>query len=468
MAKWRIEKDSLGEVRVPASAYYGAQTQRAVENYAISGARAPHALVLACALVKKAAARANRDVGDLKPRLARAIAKAADRVLAGEFADQFVVDAYNSGAGTSFHMNVNEVLANVAIEALGGQRGDYSVVHPNDHVNCGQSTNDVIPTAIRVAARVQATALRATLLGLRAAFRRKAREFDQVLKAGRTHLQDAVPVRLGQELGAYAAATEKALGVLDRCLPSLEELGLGGSATGTGLNTHPEYAAKAVAYLAEWTGFEFRVAPDRFEAMQSVAPIVELSAALRGIAVELIRIANDLRLLSSGPTSGLAEIRLPAVQPGSSIMPGKVNPSIPEMVNMVCFAVVGNDLTIAMAAQAGQLELNVMLPVIACKLLDSLAILSNAVAVFATLCVEGIEADVERCRAYAERTMGLATALNPYIGYAAAARVAKESLAAGRPLRDLVLEKKLLRAGELDRILDPKDMTEPRARVGKR
>jgi len=315
---------------------------------------------------------------------------------------------------------------------------------------------------------VQATALRATLLGLRAAFRRKAREFDQVLKAGRTHLQDAVPVRLGQELGAYAAAIERGVGVLERCLPSLEELGLGGSATGTGLNTHPEYAAKAVAYLVEWTGIEFRVAPDRFEAMQSVAPIVELSAAMRGIAVELIRIANDLRLLSSGPTSGLAEIRLPAVQPGSSIMPGKVNPSIPEMVNMVCFAVVGNDLTIAMAAQAGQLELNVMLPVIAYKLLDSLAILSNAVAVFATLCVEGIEADVERCRAYAERTMGLATALNPYIGYAAAARVAKEALATARPLRDIVLEKKLLSAGELDRILDPRAMTEPRARVGKR
>jgi fumarate hydratase class II/aspartate ammonia-lyase len=462
MADYRVEKDSLGEVRVPADAYYGAQTQRAVENYPISGVRHPQPFVAACAFIKKAAALANRDVGDLDARLAEAIAAAADRVLEGEFADQFVVDVLNSGAGTSFHMNVNEVLANIAIEGLGGQRGDYSLVHPNDHVNFGQSTNDVIPTATRLAALFGAMELRARLLMLKATLRRKAEEFDGILKAGRTHLQDAVPVRLGQEFGAYATAVEKAVLTLEGALPPLQELGLGGSAAGTGLNTHPDFAAKAIGYLAQWMPFDVRPAPDRFEAMQSQAPAVQLSGALRGIAVELIRIANDLRLLASGPTTGLAEILLPSAQPGSSIMPGKVNPSIPEMLNMVCFAVLGNDLTIAAAAQAGQLELNVMMPVIAYKLLDSLQILANAVGIFATRCVKGIEANAGRCRAYAERSLGLATALNPYIGYRAAAEAVKESLATGKPIREVVLAKGLLSAEQLDRILDPKAMTEPR------
>jgi len=468
MAEYRIERDSLGEVRVPASAYYGAQTQRAIENFPISGVRPPQALVTACAYVKKAAALANRDVGNLPARIAEAIAAAADRVLAGEFRDQFVVDVFNSGAGTSFHMNVNEVLANIAIETLGGQRGDYSIVHPNDHVNYGQSTNDVIPTATRLAAVLMVPGLSAALERLETAFRNKAREFDGILKAGRTHLQDAVPVRLGQEFGAYAAALAKAAKAVEGAADGCRELGIGGSATGTGLNTHPEYAARTVAYLAEFTGEHLRPAPDRFEAMQSQGPVVALSGALRLLAVELIRIANDLRLLSSGPTTGLAEIRLPAVQPGSSIMPGKVNPSIPEMVDMVGFAVLGNDLTVATAAQAGQLELNVMMPVIAYKLLDSLRILTSACRVFAERCVEGIEADEARCRAYAERTMGLATALNPYIGYLAAAEVAKEALATGRSIREVVIEKGLLEAEELDRILDPKAMTEPRERLGKR
>jgi len=465
MADHRIERDSLGDVRVPASAYYGAQTQRAVENYPISGVRPPWPFVVAMAQIKKAAALANRDVGSLEPRIAEAIVAAANRVLAGEFADQFVVDVYNSGAGTSFHMNVNEVLANVAIESLGGTRGDYSLVHPNDHVNCGQSTNDVIPTATRVAALSMLADLVGALPGLAGAFRSRAAAFDGIVKAGRTHLQDAVPVRLGQELRAYAVAIEKSAASVSRAGEGCAELGIGGSAIGTGLNTHPDYAEKTVANLAQQTGLSLRPAPDRFEAMQSQAPVVELSGALRRLAIELIRIANDLRLLSSGPTTGLAEIRLPAVQPGSSIMPGKVNPSIPEMVNMVGFGVLGNDLTIASAAQAGQLELNVMMPVIAYKLLDSLLILTNAVNVFRERCVEGIEADAERCDAYVERTMGLATALNPTIGYLAAAQVAKESLATGRPLRDVVLEKGLLSADELDRILDPRAMTEPRARA---
>ena len=466
MADYRIERDSVGEVRVPATAYYGGQTQRAVENYPISGVRAPRALIVACAMVKKAAALANRDVGDLEPRIAEAIAAAADRIIDGEFRDQFVVDVYNSGAGTSFHMNVNEVMANIAIEQLGGARGDYSILHPNDHVNCGQSTNDVIPTATRLAALLMLDGLWPALDGLRAAFQCKAEEFDSIIKAGRTHLQDAVPVRLGQEFGAYAEAIRRATQPIEVAVASLGELGLGGSATGTGLNTHPDYAAKAVAYLEEFTGRRLSAAEDRFEAMQSQAPAVELSGALRLLAIELIRIANDLRLLSSGPTTGFAEIRLPAVQPGSSIMPGKINPSIPEMVNMVCFAVIGNDLTITMAAQAGQLELNVMMPVIAYKLLDSMHILTNAVIVLTTRCVEGIEADAERCRAYAERTMGLATALNPYIGYLAAAEVAKEALRTGRTLRDVVLERGLLSAEQLDQILDPTAMTEPRARIG--
>jgi len=467
MADYRIETDSLGEVRVPASAYYGAQTQRAVENYPISGVRHPRHFVLACAHVKKAAALANRDLGNLEPPIAEAIAAAADRVLAGEFADQFVVDVYNSGAGTSFHMNVNEVLANIANETLGGRRGHYSPVHPNDHVNYGQSTNDVIPTATRIAALVMLGDLAPALDGLVAAFRAKAREFDGVIKAGRTHLQDAVPVRLGQEFGAYAAALAKAAAATEAAANACAELGIGGSATGTGLNTHPDYAAKTVAYLSQHTGLDLRPAPDRFEAMQSQGPVVRLSAALRGLAIELIRIANDLRLLASGPTTGLAEISLPPAQPGSSIMPGKVNPSIPEMLNMVCFAVLGNDLTIATAAQAGQLELNVMMPVIAYKLLDSLLILTNAINVFARSCVAGIQANAERCRAYAERTLGLATALNPYIGYRAAAEVVKESLATGRPIRDVVLGKGLLTTEQLDRILDPQATTEPRRREGK-
>ncbi|MBM4031140.1 MAG: aspartate ammonia-lyase [Planctomycetes bacterium] len=463
MGDYRIERDSLGEVQVPASAYYGAQTQRAVENYPISGVRHPQPFVFACALIKKAAALANRDVGDLDARLAEAIAAAADRVLAGEFADQFVVDVFNSGAGTSFHMNVNEVLANIAIEGLGGQRGDYALVNPNDHVNCGQSTNDVIPTATRLAALLMLRDLVPAAARLSAAFRRRAKAFDSVIKAGRTHLQDAVPVRLGQEFGAYAAAIAKAKGALQAAGEACAELGIGGSATGTGLNTHPEYAVRVVAHLCQLTGLKLRQAPDRFEAMQSQGPVVQLSGALRGLAVELIRIANDLRLLASGPTTGLAEIVLPSAQPGSSIMPGKVNPSIPEMLNMVCFAVLGNDLTIATASQAGQLELNVMMPVIACKLLDSLHILTNAIRMFTERCVWGIDANTERCRAYAERTLGLATALNPHIGYRAAAEVVKESLASGRSIREIVLEKGLLPPEQLDRILDPRAMTEPKA-----
>ncbi len=464
ISAFRVEKDSLGEVKVPAGAYYGAQTARAVENFPISGLRHPPAFVLAMAYIKKAAARANVALGLIDRKIGEAVVAAADRVLAGDLRDQFVVDVYQAGAGTSFHMNVNEVLANAANEVLGGRKGEYKPVHPNDHVNYGQSTNDVFPTAMRIAALLMTRELAPVVGELRKSLARKAREFDRIIKSGRTHVQDAAPVRLGQEFGGYARAVEKSLEGVVSGARSLTELGIGGSAVGTGLNTHPRYAKTVVANLSRLTGLELRPAKDRFEAMQSNACFVRLSGALRELALELIRIANDLRLLSSGPSTGLAEINLPGVQPGSSIMPGKVNPVMAEMLNMVCFAVVGNDLAIALANQAGQLELNVMMPVINYKLLDSIEILMNAVRMFTVKCVDDITADAERCKAYAMRSLSIVTALNPYIGYMKAAEIAKESLRTGRAIRDVVLEKGLLSEEQLDKALDLMAMTEPKAR----
>ena len=466
-SSYRVEKDSLGEVRVPASAYYGAQTARALENFPISGIRHSPAFILAMTYIKKAAARANMKLGLIDKARGDAIAAAADRVIGGDLRDQFVVDVHQAGAGTSFHMNVNEVLANLANEILGGKKGEYKPVHPNDHVNYGQSTNDVFPTAMRIAALLMIRELIPVVKELASSLGRKAREFDRIIKSGRTHLQDAAPVRLGQEFGGYARAVEKALGGVQEAARSLQELGIGGSAVGTGLNTHPDYARTVVKNLGALTDLDLRPSPNRFEAMQSNACFVRVSGALRELALELIRIANDLRLLSSGPNTGLAEIVLPGVQPGSSIMPGKVNPVMAEMLDMVCFAVVGNDLAIAMAAQAGQLELNVMMPVIAYKLLDSITILMNAVQVFTVKCVDGIIADPARCKAYAMRSLSIVTALNPFIGYMKAAEVAKESLASGRAIRDIVLEKKLITAEQLDKALDLMGMTEPRVRKGK-
>ena len=462
----RIERDSLGERELPADVYYGIQTARAVENFPISGFRPYPAFVTATVLVKKAAARANAALGALDERMADAIIRAADEVLAGRMLDQFVVDPFQAGAGTSHNMNVNEVLANRAIELLGGEKGDYSIVHPNDHVNMGQSTNDVIPTAMRLAALEQVSKLLPALGRLSSAFLAKSIEFDRTIKSGRTHLQDAVPVRLGQEFGAYAVAIQKGADRILSAASELKEIGLGGTAAGTGLNAVPGYRRRVVEELNALVenplvaAEGFRQAGDYFEAMQSMSPFVNLSGALRVLATDLARIANDLRLLSSGPNTGLTEINLPAVQPGSSIMPGKVNPVMAEMTDMVCFQVMGNDQTIALAAQAGQLELNVMMPVIAFDLLMSLAIMTNAVTVLAGRCVEGITANEERCRWYVEHSVSLVTALNPRIGYARAAEIAKRAIAKGKTIREVILEEKLMTPDEVADVLDLYAMTE--------
>ena len=457
----RVETDSLGEVRVPDDALWGSQTQRAVENFSISGLRQPSVYITISALVKRAAAEVNMSLGLLDEPRGRAIVEAATQVMEGRWHEHFVVDPFQAGAGTSHNMNTNEVIANLANESLGAERGSYSPVHPNDHVNMAQSTNDFVPTVIRVAARLRARDLLPVIGNLAAALRAKAKEFDTVLKPGRTHLQDAVPVRLGQEFGAYAQAI-----VLDRervahATENLKSLGIGGTATGTGLNAHPQYHLATIARISELAGVTFKSSGDLFESMQNMADFVDISSALRTLAVTLTRIANDLRLLSSGPTTGLGEITLPPVQPGSSIMPGKANPVMAEMLNMVCYHVMGNDQTIVACAQAGQLELNVMMPIIAYNLLQSLEILTNGVRAFTERCVRGIQANVERCRELAERSMGLATALNPFIGYAAAAQVAREALARGVSLRQVVLERGYLSEKELDVILDPAAMTEP-------
>jgi aspartate ammonia-lyase len=457
----RIEKDSLGEFEVPADAYYGVQTCRAVHNFKISGLGPHPAFVDAVVEVKKAAARVHGELGILTPEQSAAIVRAADEVLAGGYRDQFVVDVFQAGAGTSHHMNVNEVIANRAAEILGGGRGDYSKVHPNDHVNYGQSTNDVIPTAIRIGALRLALRLEGELDRLAIELGRKAGEFADVIKSGRTHLQDAVPVTLGQEFGGYAQVVRDHRRLLTTAADELRALGIGGSAAGTGLNTHPRYRAMMAERLSEQLGTPLRPAENLFAAMQSMAPFVAVSSAARNLALDLTKIANDLRLLASGPMTGLAEIGLPAVQPGSSIMPGKVNPVLAEMLDMVCFQVIGNATVVDYASQAGQLELNVMMPVIAFDLFFSLEIMANAVRSFATACVAGIVAHADRARYFADLSLSNVTVLNPYIGYEKAAEIAKRALAERRPLRDLVLEEGLMTAEDLDRALDLRAMAEP-------
>ncbi len=458
---YRIEKDTLGEVNVPEKAYYGAQTVRALENFPISGIKPHPVFTKSMVYIKKAAATVNKELGCLKNDIGEAIIKASDRIIEGEFQDQFVVDVYQAGAGTSFNMNVNEVIANIAIEALGGEKGTYSIIHPNDHVNYGQSTNDVFPTAMRIAALFLLKELFHVIDELVDLLNEKAEEFDKIIKSGRTHLQDAAPIRLGQEFSGYADAVSKTAEKIERASDALKELGIGGTAVGTGLNAHPDYAKKVIKELQKITTLNVRGTTNRFEAMQSNAPISEVSSALKVFVIELIRIVNDLRLMSSGPRTGLAEINLPAVQPGSSIMPGKVNPVMAEMLNMVCFSIIGNDLTITMAAQAGQLELNVMMPVMQYKLLDSISIITNALKVFSTKCVKGITANEEVCYQYAINSISIVTALNPYIGYSNAADVAKESLLTGKSIREIVLEKGLTTEEMLDKILSPAAMTEP-------
>jgi len=457
----RTERDPLGERTVPIDAYYGIQTARALENFPISGLRAPDLLIDATLFVKKAAAHANVTLGRLDSRIGNAIAQASDEILGGALRDQFVVDVYQAGAGTSHNMNVNEVLANRAAELLGGTRGDYRLVHPNDHVNMAQSTNDVFPTATRLALLFAHRDLVVAARALATAFTIKAHEFSAVLKVGRTHLQDAVPMTLGQEFGGYAACIDHAANALDQASTELQELNLGATAVGTGLNAGDDYTALAVGQLSALTAMTLTPAANRFRVTQSMGDVLAYSGAMRRMAVELGKIASDLRLLSMGPRAGLAEIRLPAVQPGSSIMPGKVNPSIPEMVNQVCFQVIGCDTTVCAAAEAGQFELNVMMPVMAWNALHSSTILRNAMTVLRARCVEGIAADAGRCRELLERSTALATALNPYIGYAKTAEIAKTSVQTGRPIRELVLERGLMDARQLDRILSAEVMTQP-------
>ncbi|MBS1800966.1 MAG: aspartate ammonia-lyase [Acidobacteria bacterium] len=465
MSKKRSETDSLGVVEVPASALYGAQTTRAVANFPISGLRPSPFLIRALAMIKLAAAEANAELGLITPEQGRAIAQAAQEVLDGKHHEHFVVDVFQAGAGVSLHMNTNEVLANRAGQILGEPLGTYKKVHPNDHVNYGQSTNDVFATAMRLSALLALEDLYLVLDSLTSSFSKKADEFKDILKAGRTHMQDAVPITLGQEFKAYAVAVKEASVAIRRNAVTLHSLGLGGSAVGTGINTHPDYRARAVAKLAKIAKLELHSAYDLRYAMQSCAPMAEVSGALRTLALEMIRISNDLRLLSSGPNTGLNEIHLPSLQPGSSIMPGKVNPVLPELTAMVCFQVVGNDTATAMAVQAGQLELNVMMPAMAHNTLQSITILTNTLRELDVHCIQGITANKERNAFYASSTIALATALNPYIGYRKAAELVKESVASGRSIVEIAREKKLLSEEQIAEILDPKNMTEPHAKI---
>jgi fumarate hydratase, class II len=457
----RIEKDSLGEVQVPATALYGAQTQRAVENFAVSGMRPYRAFVWSMAVIKQAAALVHMDLELLDEERGSAIVQAAREAAEGRWDEQFVVDPFQAGAGTSHNMNTNEVIANRASQILGARLADaQKPVHPNDHVNMAQSTNDTIPTAIRLGCLWRLDELTGELERLAGALRERAAAFDDVVKSGRTHLQDAVPVRLGQEFGAYARAVERDAERIRRAAEGLRRLGIGGTATGSGLNAHPEYHRRMVMMLSELTGLVLYESDDLFESMQSLADAVDFSASLRTLAGTLGRIANDFRLLSSGPATGLDEIRLPAVQPGSSIMPGKVNPVLAEMLNMACYHVMGNDLAVSLAGGAGQLELNVMMPIIAHNLFESMHVLIGAVRAFTDRCVAGIEANREKAEGWLAKNAILVTALNPVIGYLKGAEVAKEAMASNRTIKEVVVEKGYLSAEEADRLLDARKMTE--------
>ena len=457
----RIEKDPLGELAVPADVLYGVQTLRALQNFPISGLKPLEPFVIAQVWIKKAAAMTHKETGRLDAQRADAIIAAADEVLAGQHRDMFVVDPYQAGAGTSHNMNVNEVLANRANEILGGTRGTYTPVHPNDHVNLAQSTNDTIPTNIRLAVLRQLPSLFAAIDGLCDALSAKGHDFDHIVKAGRTHLQDAMPIRLGQEFSAYAGTLARCRKRVSEAADYLNDLGIGGSAVGTGVTVEPQYPALMNRYLKAVTGIDtLRVGADRIQLMQSMGDAAAFSASLRGIAIDLSKISSDLRLMVSGPRTGLDEIVLPAVQPGSSIMPGKINPSIPEMVNQVCFQVIGCDTTVAIAAEHGQLELNVMMPVIAHNVLLSMMILTNAITTLSQKCVQGITANEAMCEYWVERSAALATALMPQIGYAKAAEVSKRSVKEGVLIRDLVARDQIIPADDIAGVLDLRRMTE--------
>jgi aspartate ammonia-lyase len=457
---FRTERDPLGALEVPSDAYYGVQTARAVANFPISGLKAQADLITATILVKKAAAEANVSLERLDPEVGRAIIAAADEVLQGKLRDQFVVDVYQAGAGTSHNMNANEVLANRAGELLGDARGSYARVHPNDHVNMGQSTNDVFPTATRLALLMGSHPLTQAAGALRESLHAKAEQFRGVLKTGRTHLQDAVPMTLGQEFEGYATCVKHGARDVEHAAEGLLELNIGATAIGTGLNAGDDYRRAVVACLGRYTGLPVRPAENLFRVTQSMGDVLAYSGATRRLAVEVGKVASDLRLLSMGPRAGLMEIALPAVQPGSSIMPGKVNPSIPEMVNQVSFQVIGCDTTVTLGCEAGQLELNVMMPVIAWNAIHAATILRQALTVLKVKCVDGIEANPSRARELLDRSTATATALSPHIGYAATAEIAKEAVATNRSIRDLVLERGLLDAHKLDAILSPEAMTE--------
>jgi len=452
--KTRTERDSLGQRKVPYKAYYGIQTLRATENFPVSGIMARPEFVNAYAMVKKAAALANQDVGWLEPEIAKAIVDACDEILEGKLHDQFVVDDFQAGAGTSFNMNLNEVIANRALELIGHRKGDYAIISPNDHVNMAQSTNDTYPTAMRLCILIIAQELLDNLDDLRKAFVQKGMEFRNVLKSGRTHLMDALPVTLGQEFMAYSVALKKSREMLKVKLKLLEEVPLGATAVGTGANTHPDYHRQVVRHLRKITGLNLIEAEDARESLQSRLDFASISGGLKAVALELIRISNDLRLMNSGPTTGWAEIRLPATQPGSSIMPGKVNPVMAECMDMICFQIIGNDISVSMAVQAGQMELNVMNPVMIHNILESMVLLNNYIPVFIEKCVSGIEAEEEKCRGYLEKNPSIATFLDPHIGYMKAAEVAKEALKRDMSVKDLVVEKGIMTKTEADRVFD--------------
>lgn len=457
--EYRVQVDSLGEVNVPLDAYYGAQTQRAIENFQISGLRLPRRFVRAQGIIKYSAAFANNKVGLLDINKAEAIMKASEEVINGKWDGQFVVDVYQAGAGTSQNMNANEVIANRATELLGGKKGDTSLIHPNDHVNMAQSTNDTIHVAINIAA---AEAILHDLIPVLDDFINtldiKGKDFYHIIKSGRTHLQDAVPMRLGQEFFGYKQTIVEAKKTLIESLDLIYQIGLGGNAVGTGINAHPEYSEIAINKIAELTNMSFRAPDNRFMFMQNTQGAIKLSGALKNLAVHMIKIASDLRLLSSGPRTGLAEISLPAVQPGSSIMPGKVNPVMAEMMNMIGSQVIGNDATIVSAGQASQLELNVMMPVIAYNLLHSINILTNGIKAFNDKSVKGIIANEERCKQLMEQSLALATALNPVIGYDKAAEIAKKAYKSEKTIREVIIEEQILSDSEIDNYLDVNKM----------
>ncbi|MEH7449156.1 aspartate ammonia-lyase [Bacillus toyonensis] len=457
----RIEKDFLGEKEVPSVAYYGVQTLRAVENFPITGYRIHPSLITAMAIVKKAAALANMDTGYLAKDIGQEIAEAAQEIVDGKFHDQFIVDPIQGGAGTSINMNTNEVIANRALERMGYEKGEYAKISPNTHVNMAQSTNDAFPTGIHIATLMMLEELLITMEELHAAFRTKAKEFDHVIKMGRTHLQDAVPIRLGQEFEAYSRVLARDIKRIKQSRQHLYEVNMGATAVGTGLNANPTYIEHVVKHLRTFSGFPLVGAEHLVDATQNTDAYTEVSAALKVCMMNMSKIANDLRIMASGPRVGLAEIQLPARQPGSSIMPGKVNPVMAEVINQVAFQVIGNDHTICLASEAGQLELNVMEPVLVFNLIQSISIMNNGFRVFREYCIKGITANEELLKQYVEKSVGIITAVNPHIGYEAASRIAREAIETGKSVRELCLEHGVLTEEELDIILDPFEMTHP-------